>query len=40
MSLLTVQAGVDAIELGAEDPLLDVILRFAEMRKRRNRLAA
>ena len=33
-------AGVDAIELGTGDSLLDAILRFAEMRRRRNRLAA
>jgi uncharacterized protein (DUF58 family) len=34
------QAGVDALELATEDDLVDVILRFADLRKRRSRLAA
>jgi uncharacterized protein (DUF58 family) len=33
-------AGVDALELGTDDDLADTILRFADMRKRRSRLAA
>ena len=33
-------AGVDALELSTDDDLADAILRFADMRKRRSRLAA
>jgi uncharacterized protein (DUF58 family) len=33
-------AGVDALELCTDDDLADAILRFADMRKRRSRLAA
>ena len=33
-------AGVDALELSTDDDLADTILRFADMRKRRSRLAA
>jgi uncharacterized protein (DUF58 family) len=33
-------AGVDALELCTDDDLADTILRFADMRKRRSRLAA
>jgi uncharacterized protein (DUF58 family) len=32
-------AGVDALELSTEDDLLDTILRFADLRKRRSQLA-
>lgn len=32
------EAGVDALELATDDDLLDAILRFAELRKRRSRL--
>jgi len=32
------QAGVDALELATDDNLVDVILRFAELRKRRSQL--
>ena len=32
-------AGVDALELSTEDDLVDAILRFAELRKRRSQLA-
>jgi uncharacterized protein (DUF58 family) len=34
------QAGVDALELCTDDNLVDAILRFADLRKRRTRLAA
>jgi uncharacterized protein (DUF58 family) len=34
------QAGVDALELSTNDDLVDAILRFADLRKRRRRLAA
>jgi uncharacterized protein (DUF58 family) len=34
------QAGVDALELSTSDDLVDAILRFAELRKRRRQLAA
>ena len=34
------RAGVDALELCTDDDLADTILRFADMRKRRSRLAA
>ncbi len=33
------QAGVDALELATGDNLVDVILRFAELRKRRSQLS-
>ncbi len=33
-------AGVDAIELSTDDNLVDVILRFSDLRKRRSQLAA
>jgi uncharacterized protein (DUF58 family) len=33
-------AGVDALELSTEDELVDAILRFADLRKRRSQLAA
>ena len=33
-------AGVDALELATDDDLVDAILRFADLRKRRSRLAA
>ena len=33
-------AGIDALELATDDDLMDAILRFADMRKRRSRLAA
>ena len=33
------QAGVDALELSTEDDLVDTILRFADLRKRRSQLA-
>jgi uncharacterized protein (DUF58 family) len=33
------QAGVDALELSTEDNLVDTVLRFADLRKRRSRLA-
>ncbi len=32
-------AGVDALELGTDDDLVDTILRFADLRKRRSQLA-
>jgi len=32
-------AGVDALELATEDDLVDAILRFADLRKRRSQLA-
>jgi uncharacterized protein (DUF58 family) len=34
------QAGVDALELSTDDDLVDSILRFADLRKRRSQLAA
>jgi uncharacterized protein (DUF58 family) len=34
------QAGVDALELSTGDDLVDAILRFADLRKRRSQLAA
>ena len=34
------EAGVDAIELSTADNLVDTVMRFAELRKRRRRLAA
>ncbi len=34
------QAGVDALELATDDPLVDSILRFADLRKRRTQLAS
>jgi uncharacterized protein (DUF58 family) len=34
-----VQAGVDALELSTEEDLADAVLRFADLRKRRTRLA-
>jgi uncharacterized protein (DUF58 family) len=34
------QAGVDALELATDDALVDAILRFADLRKRRSQLAA
>jgi uncharacterized protein (DUF58 family) len=34
------QAGVDALELSTHDELVDAILRFADLRKRRSQLAA
>ncbi|HEV2007346.1 MAG TPA: DUF58 domain-containing protein [Burkholderiales bacterium] len=34
------QAGVDALELSTNDDLIDAILRFADLRKRRTRLTA
>ena len=33
-------AGVDALELSTNDDLADAIMRFADLRKRRSRLAA
>jgi uncharacterized protein (DUF58 family) len=33
------QAGVDALELSTNDDLVDAILRFADLRKRRSQLA-
>ena len=33
-------AGVDVLELSTDDDLVDAILRFADLRKRRSRLAA
>jgi uncharacterized protein (DUF58 family) len=35
-----VEAGVDVLELATDDDLVDTILRFADLRKRRSRLAA
>jgi uncharacterized protein (DUF58 family) len=35
-----VQAGVDTLELSTSDDLVDAILRFADLRKRRSQLAA
>ncbi|MDB5762027.1 MAG: hypothetical protein JWQ21_1022 [Herminiimonas sp.] len=34
------QAGVDALELATDDDVMDAILRFTDLRKRRSRLAA
>lgn len=34
------QAGVDALELATDDDLVDAILRFADLRKRRSQLSA
>jgi uncharacterized protein (DUF58 family) len=34
------EAGVDTLELSTEDDLVDTILRFADLRKRRSQLAA
>ncbi|HLS54839.1 MAG TPA: DUF58 domain-containing protein, partial [Zeimonas sp.] len=34
------RAGVDVLELSTGDDLVDAILRFADLRKRRSRLAA
>jgi uncharacterized protein (DUF58 family) len=34
------QAGVDALELATDDDLVDAIMRFGDMRKRRGRLVA
>src|SRR5688572_25202632 len=34
------EAGVDALELATDDNLVDSILRFADLRKRRSQLAA
>ena len=34
------RAGVDALELATDDDLVDAILRFADLRKRRSQLAA
>jgi uncharacterized protein (DUF58 family) len=33
-------AGVDALELSTDDSLIDAILRFADLRRRRRQLAA
>ena len=33
-------AGVDALELATDDDLMDAIMRFADLRKRRSRLAS
>jgi plasmid stabilization system protein ParE len=33
------RAGVDTLELGTDDDLLNAVLRFAELRKQRSRLA-
>jgi uncharacterized protein (DUF58 family) len=35
-----VRAGVDALELATDDDLVDAIMRFADLRKQRSRLAA
>jgi uncharacterized protein (DUF58 family) len=35
-----VRAGIDTLELGTNDDLVDAILRFADLRKRRSQLAA
>jgi uncharacterized protein (DUF58 family) len=35
-----VRAGVDALELSTDGDLVDAVVRFTEMRKRRARLAA
>jgi len=34
------RAGVDALELATDDDLVDAIMRFADLRKRRSQLAA
>jgi uncharacterized protein (DUF58 family) len=34
------RAGIDALELATDDDLMEAILRFADLRKRRSRLAA
>ena len=34
------QAGVDTLELSTDDDLVDAILRFADLRRQRSRLAA
>jgi uncharacterized protein (DUF58 family) len=34
------QAGVDALELATDDDLVDAIMRFADLRKRRSQLAS
>jgi len=34
------RAGIDALELSTDDDLVDAIMRFTEMRKRRSRMAA
>jgi hypothetical protein len=34
------EAGVDALELSTDDSLVDAIMRFADLRKRRSQLAA
>jgi len=34
------RAGVDTLELATDDDLVDAVLRFAEMRRQRSRLAA
>jgi hypothetical protein len=34
------RAGVDALELSTEDDIIDAILRFADLRRRRGRWAA
>ena len=34
------KAGVDALELATDGDLVDAVVRFADMRKRRARLAA
>jgi uncharacterized protein (DUF58 family) len=34
------QAGVDVLELSTDDDLVEAILRFADLRRRRSRLAA
>jgi hypothetical protein len=33
------QTGVDALELSTDDDLVDAVLRFADLRKRRQQLA-
>jgi uncharacterized protein (DUF58 family) len=33
------QSGVDALELSTDDDIVDAVLRFADLRKRRSRLA-
>jgi hypothetical protein len=33
------RAGVDTLELATDDDLMDAILRFADLRKQRSRLA-
>jgi hypothetical protein len=33
------RAGVDALELSTEDDLIDAVLRFADLRKRRSQLS-